>query len=1106
MRAVTDPALPGLAVALDPDALLGLLQARLPECRDELDLEEARIFDVRYRPGATALVLYQLKVRGRHGGRSQRQLLSILALPPGRAFAPPSPEALRRYAALEDRALRTPHLPLPEAGLVAYAFPLDPVLEPLLRAFEPASMREAFRPLWRSRGARVRRVRPRCLGYTPLARAAIAYEVLSEDRATRAPELRHVVGKIQTKEPASALFAKAWAAWRAAGPRVRLSPPVGYVPAINMHLQEHVEGTRLGDLAGSGTFVKWTRETARSLARFHALSIPVAGGRSAAKEIRVVARWCDLVTALRPDLTSRAARLRDRLAPRLEAGTADRGPVHGDFHPANLLVDADHVTFIDLDQMTRGDPALDVGRFLASLRVSALRVSGDAGALQSAASAFLDRYLTHAREDEERVRLFEAACLLIAAATGFRLQRDGWERGAETLFAEAERLVERADARTASAARPAPAKGCAGEGAQWSHDPVLVRAVLDAPIREVYGAVARKCRVRSAPPGGRAERVRYELSGERAGEPWRLTIEAIVGQPRRALERLGALREALAGVAEAPLVPRPVAYWDPLRLLLVEPPCGTPLGALLGDPLGLEAAACAGRALAAAHAAPLAGDGEHPLEDELRRSARRVAELAEQRPGLRADVESLWRAAEARLRGSADAPPSALWRPSLDDVLWCGGRIALVPRRRLALGHPSIDAADLLARLRRRGVEKGVGDAAAAMARRFREAYCEARGVPAAELAAFEAIALLRAACSAARRREPHAADALVALASATLRGRSGAPDLVLAEAAAGAHGARRDSDAVARARLRGALARECRGVTGLVGPADPALVRKLESRGLRVRELGLRPPRIDADPGRWAPDLDTILVHGLLERLGSAQARELLGDAWARLRPDGRLVVCVRHEGDEPTQGGRTFDRRRLRRLLRPLGTPRLVTGQPYRWLVMTVRTRERPSPGVRERYRVIADLCRGRVMELGCGTGELARTLADRSLEVEGVDLSEAKIALARQRHPQVRFRAADIRDLEVTAGYDSVVLSEVLEHVGEQAGDAILDKAWELVAAGGRLVVSVPHEDCVPHPNHVRTFDRAALAGLLERFGPPRLVTEQPYRYLLMYVDRA
>jgi 2-polyprenyl-3-methyl-5-hydroxy-6-metoxy-1,4-benzoquinol methylase len=242
-----------------------------------------------------------------------------------------------------------------------------------------------------------------------------------------------------------------------------------------------------------------------------------------------------------------------------------------------------------------------------------------------------------------------------------------------------------------------------------------------------------------------------------------------------------------------------------------------------------------------------------------------------------------------------------------------------------------------------------------------------------------------------------------------------------------------------------------------------------------------------------------------VLERLASDEARALLRHAAARLRPDGRLVVCVRHDGCHGLEGRRTFDRRRLRRLLRPLGSPRLVTGQPYRWLVMAVRTHELPSPSVRERYRVIADLCRGRVMELGCGAGELSRTLADRGLEVVGVDHNEAKIALARQRHPHVRFLAADIRDLEVTLGYDSVVLSEVLEHVEEQAGDAILAKAWELVATGGRLVVSVPHEDCVPHPNHVREFDRAALAGLLERFGPPRLVTEQPYRYLLMYVDR-
>lgn len=1104
MRPIADAALPGLAAALDADALLGLLHARLPECREEVDLEEARIFDVQYQPGAKGLVLYQLKLRGRHGGRSQRQLVSVRALPPGKASAPPSEEALRRYGALDDCALRTPYLPLPEVGLDVYAFPLDPVLAPLLRAFEPGPMRAAFQELWRSRGVRVRRVRARRLGYTPLARAAIAYEVLSEDRASGAPELRNVVGKIQVQQPASALFAKAWAAWRAARLRVRLAPPVGYLPLLHMHLQEHVEGTRLGDLAGSPTFGKWTREAARSLARFHALSIPVASRRGAAKEIQVVERWSALVAALRPDLAPRAARLRERLAPSLEARARARGPLHGDFHPANVLVGQDHVTLIDLDQMARGDPALDAGRFLASLRVSALRVAGDPEALQGVASAFLDEYLTHAREEEERVRLFEAACLLTAAASGFRLQRDGWEQSAEALLEEAERTVERADGPAARAPSPR-AKGGAEGGAEWCHDPVYMRAVLDGPILEAYGAVATACRVRPARPRGGVERVRYDLSGRRAGERWRVSVEGVVGARRGALERLVAVRDALAGRADGPLLPRPLAYCGPLRLLVVERLRGTPLGSLLGDPAGPGAAAAAGRALAAAHATPLASEGELDLEDELRRAARRVAELAERRPRLRAELESTWRAAEARLRESATAPPSPLWSPSPEDVLWCRGRIAFTPPARLAAGHPLLDAAHLLARLRRRGVEKGAVDEAEPLAECFRQAYREARRVASAELAAFETMALLRAACQAAKGRAPDAADALVGLAAATLAGRSSEWHSIGAEASVGRAREREASEGASRARLRGALARECRGVTGLVGPPDPALARTLAARGLPVRELELRPAPGDAGPGEArTPELDTILIHGVVERLSSSRARALLRDARARLRPDGRLVVCVPHEVRGAPGGGRGFDRRRLQRLLRPLGSPRLVSCQPYRWLVMTVRTR--PSPGVRERYRVIADLCRGRVIELGCGPGELARTLAMRGLEVVGVDQSEKKIALARERLPHVRFLASDIRDLEVTARYDSVVLSEVLEHVREQVGDAILAKAWSLVAAGGRLVVSVPHEDCVPHPNHVRRFDSAALAALLVRFGPPQLVTEQPYRYLLMYVDHA
>jgi 2-polyprenyl-3-methyl-5-hydroxy-6-metoxy-1,4-benzoquinol methylase len=131
----------------------------------------------------------------------------------------------------------------------------------------------------------------------------------------------------------------------------------------------------------------------------------------------------------------------------------------------------------------------------------------------------------------------------------------------------------------------------------------------------------------------------------------------------------------------------------------------------------------------------------------------------------------------------------------------------------------------------------------------------------------------------------------------------------------------------------------------------------------------------------------------------------------------------------------------------------------------------------------------------------------IRDRQLEVVGVDISGSKIARARELYPEILFIQSDVRDLALTEeSFDSVVLAETLEHVPEEVGAQILSKAWSLLKPGGRLIVSVPNEDCIPHPNHVRQFDRSSLKRLLQPLGRPRLVTDQPYKWLLMYVDRA
>lgn len=303
-------------------------------------------------------------------------------------------------------------------------------------------------------------------------------------------------------------------------------------------------------------------------------------------------------------------------------------------------------------------------------------------------------------------------------------------------------------------------------------------------------------------------------------------------------------------------------------------------------------------------------------------------------------------------------------------------------------------------------------------------------------------------------------------------------------------------------------LAANFRGRTALIGAPLPGLLDAARARGTELHELEPSSLTGCTDPGAAPTEtFDTLLLHGVLESISAEAAPELLETAWQRVQPEGRLVVCVPNEGETgATRASPRFNRRGLKRLLRPLGPVKLVSEQPFAWLVMIVDASPRPSSGTLERCWVIADRCRGRVLELGCGPGFLTRAIADRGLPVVGVDKSADKIRLARARCPGIAFLQADILALtDEETVYDTVVLAEVLEHVPEEVSRKMLEIAWSLLSPGGRLIVSVPNEDCVPHRNHLQRFSRRSLAQLLESFGRPRLVTEQPFKYLLMTVER-
>ena len=63
-------------------------------------------------------------------------------------------------------------------------------------------------------------------------------------------------------------------------------------------------------------------------------------------------------------------------------------------------------------------------------------------------------------------------------------------------------------------------------------------------------------------------------------------------------------------------------------------------------------------------------------------------------------------------------------------------------------------------------------------------------------------------------------------------------------------------------------------------------------------------------------------------------------------------------------------------------------------------------------------------RVLDVGCGPGRHAAGLAERGLDVVGVDLSEAFLTLARAAVPAARFERLDARRLPFDGEFDAVI----------------------------------------------------------------------------------
>lgn len=92
-------------------------------------------------------------------------------------------------------------------------------------------------------------------------------------------------------------------------------------------------------------------------------------------------------------------------------------------------------------------------------------------------------------------------------------------------------------------------------------------------------------------------------------------------------------------------------------------------------------------------------------------------------------------------------------------------------------------------------------------------------------------------------------------------------------------------------------------------------------------------------------------------------------------------------------------------------------------------------------------------RILDLGCGTGDLAKNLSDSGVDVVGVDKSENMVAKAIAKYPSISFMVQDATDLKFTNEFDAVFSNATLHWVKPPI--QALHCIYQSLQKGGRFV---------------------------------------------------
>ena len=223
----------------------------------------------------------------------------------------------------------------------------------------------------------------RLIRHRPGRRALVEYEVVARGRVDPV----RVIGKIRARGPDERTY-QLMRSLHGTGFRrfgkysTGVPAPLGIVPGLGMWLQARMPGADTWEgLAGPGGKTL-SRGIAEALFALHTKPVETDRRHGMTEELAI------LEAAL-----TRAAHVHPAWEAASNVTTHRVNGIHRDFYPDQVLVHGARIHLIDFDLFCLGDPALDVGNFVAHLQERSLREHGDPLRDEPVQQAFVGRYM-----------------------------------------------------------------------------------------------------------------------------------------------------------------------------------------------------------------------------------------------------------------------------------------------------------------------------------------------------------------------------------------------------------------------------------------------------------------------------------------------------------------------------------------------------------------------------------------------------------------------------------------------------------------------------------------------------------------------------------------